>query len=60
MGTEWLRYMTRRHEGDGDAASLQSGGQAFGKAGFDLRELMVSLTRTRAFTHRSPSTGEVF
>jgi hypothetical protein len=60
MGAEWLRYMARRHEGDGDAASLQAGREAFSKAGFDLRELMLALTRTRSFTHRSPSAGEVF
>src|SRR5205814_5197819 len=35
MGSEWLRYMIRRHEGDGDAASLQTGGDAFSKAAFD-------------------------
>jgi len=60
MANEWLRYFVRRHEGDGDAASLQSATASFTKAGFDLRQLIVSLTKTRAFTHRSPSVGEVF
>jgi hypothetical protein len=60
MGAEWLRYMIRRHEGDGDAASLKAGSDAFSRSGFDLRELIVSLTQTRSFTHRAPSAGEVF
>jgi hypothetical protein len=30
----------------------------FEKSGFDLRELMISTTKTRAFTHRQPQEGE--
>jgi hypothetical protein len=59
MTNEWLRYMVRRHEDNGDAASLQAANDAFAKSSYDLRELIVNLTRTRAFTHRSPSVGEV-
>jgi hypothetical protein len=59
MTNEWLRYMVRRHEGDGDAASIQTANDAFSKSSFDIRELIVNLTQTRAFTHRSPSAGEV-
>jgi hypothetical protein len=60
MGAEWLRFMIRRHEGDGDAASLKAGSMAFSSSGYDLRELIMSLTKTKAFTHRTPSVGEVF
>jgi hypothetical protein len=59
MATQWLRYFTRRHETAGDTASLQAAGEAFARSSYDLRELLVALTRTRAFTHRSPSAGEV-
>ena len=30
----------------------------FEKSGYNLRELMVSTTKTRAFTHRQPQKGE--
>jgi hypothetical protein len=59
MATQWLRYFTRRAETAGDTASLQAAGEAFAKSSYDLRELLVALTKTRAFTHRSPSAGEV-
>jgi hypothetical protein len=59
LATQWLRYFTRRNEGDGDAASLQAANDAFKKSNYDLRELLVALTGTRSFTHRSPSPGEV-
>jgi hypothetical protein len=59
MTNEWMRYMVRRHEASGDEASLQAANDAFSKSSFDLRELIVNLTKTRAFTHRSPSAGEV-
>jgi hypothetical protein len=59
MATQWLRYIIARNEGDGDTASLQAANDAFKKSGYDLRELVVALVRTRAFTHRSPSPGEV-
>jgi hypothetical protein len=58
MAAEWLRYLLRRREGDGDAASLRAALDAFRAASFDLREVIVSLTGTRSFTHRSPSDGE--
>jgi len=59
MARQWLRFALRRHEGAGDTASVLSALDAFAKSGYDLRELMVALTRTRAFTHRVPSMGEV-
>jgi hypothetical protein len=59
LATQWLRYFTRRNESAGDTASLQAAGEAFAKSSYDMRELLVALTRTRAFTHRSPSAGEV-
>jgi len=59
MARQFLRYALRRREAPGDEASLANAGAAFGKKSNDLRELIVALTRTRAFTHRTPSKGEV-
>jgi hypothetical protein len=59
LATQWLRYTLRRHEGAGDMASLATARQAFEKSGYDLRELIVAITKTKAFTHRTPSNGEV-
>jgi hypothetical protein len=58
-GKQWLRYLLRRKEGPGDAASLALAAQAFTRSSHDLHELVVALTRTRAFTHRTPAAGEV-
>jgi hypothetical protein len=59
MTTQWMRYMLGRREGDGDGPSLKAVRDLFEKGGHDFRELLVDLTRTRTFTHRSPSAGEV-
>ncbi|HXU83653.1 MAG TPA: DUF1592 domain-containing protein [Polyangia bacterium] len=59
LATQWLRYFTRRNESAGDTASLEAANAAFASSGYDMRELLVALTKTRAFTHRSPSVGEV-
>ena len=32
--------------------------EAFEKSGYDLKELLVATTKTRAFTHRKPLEGE--
>jgi hypothetical protein len=59
MARQFLRYALRRRESAGDEASVASATAAFTKQGGNLRELIVGLTRTRAFTHRTPSNGEV-
>jgi hypothetical protein len=58
-GKQWFRYLMRRKEGPGDARSLALAGQAFSRSSYQLRELLVGFTRTRAFSHRTPSPGEV-
>ncbi len=59
MARQFLRYALRRKETLGDQPSLAAAGDAFTKESSNLRELIVALTKTRAFTHRTPSTGEV-
>jgi hypothetical protein len=58
VARQWLRYLVRRPETPGDEASLKLAGEAFARSGFDLRELLVSLARSRAFTHRTLNPGE--
>jgi Protein of unknown function (DUF1592)/Protein of unknown function (DUF1588)/Protein of unknown function (DUF1595)/Protein of unknown function (DUF1585) len=58
MSRQWLRYVLRRMETPDEAGSFKLALADFEKAGYDLRELMVSTTKTRAFTHRQPQEGE--
>ena len=59
MATQWMRYMMGRREVEGEAPSLAVLRDVFKKSNYDLRELLVGMTRTRSFTHRSLSAGEV-
>jgi hypothetical protein len=59
MATQWMRYMMGRREVDGEKPSLAVLEGLFKSSGFDFRELLVGMTRTRSFTHRSASPGEV-
>ena len=55
---QWLRFVLRRHEVPEEAGSVKALAGAFETAGWDVREMVVALTRTRAFTHRKPGDGE--
>jgi hypothetical protein len=59
MVRQWLRYGLRRHEVETEDPSVKVLQDAFKTSSFDIRELMVAVTKTRAFTHRSISEGEV-
>ena len=59
MARQFLRYALRRKEVVGDEQALAATEAAFASKSYDLKELMVALTKTRSFTHRTPSTGEV-
>ena len=58
MATQWLRYGLKRRDDVGDAPSLTALNTIFNKASGDMRELLVAVTKTRAFTHRTLSVGE--
>jgi hypothetical protein len=58
IGRQYLRYALRRRETPGDEASLSTALAAFGKSA-NVRDLIVALVKTRVFTHRTPSMGEV-
>jgi hypothetical protein len=59
LARQFLRYALKRKEQVGDEAGIASALAAFSSKGYDVRELMVALTKTKAFTHRYPSMGEV-
>jgi hypothetical protein len=43
----------------GETPSIDVARDVFKKSNYDFRELLVGLTRTRSFTHRTLSAGEV-
>jgi hypothetical protein len=57
LARNWMRSLLRRDENKLDGGSLKAISQAFSASNFDMRELVVSLTKTRAFTHRNPVAG---
>jgi hypothetical protein len=59
MARQWFRYALRKKEAPGDQASLRWSQEVFRKANGDLRELIISLTQTRSFSHRTASMGEI-
>ena len=59
LARQFLRYALKRKEQVGDEAGIAAALGAFSSKGYDIRELLVALTKTKAFTHRYPSTGEV-
>jgi hypothetical protein len=44
---------------EGDRASLQAIGAAFGKDGHNIRDLLVGVAASRSFRYRAPSQGEI-
>jgi hypothetical protein len=58
MASMQLRYLNRRLEADGDTTSLSTSRKAFSAASDDVRELIVALAKTNAFTARLPNPGE--
>jgi hypothetical protein len=59
MARQWMRYVLRRREVAGDEGSILQAADSFGKSGNDIRELLVALTKTKSFTHRTASAGEL-
>jgi hypothetical protein len=51
IATQWFRSALGRVERDEDAASLEGAYQAFARAGFDVRELIVAIATSDAFRH---------
>ena len=54
VARSWIRALLRREERPEEAGSLKDIGTAFAAANYDMRSLIVAVTKTRAFTHRNP------
>jgi hypothetical protein len=57
VATQWFRAALGRGERDEDAGSLEAAYQAFSRAGFDVRELIVAITMSEAFRHAGSDAG---
>jgi hypothetical protein len=53
VAREWFRFAARRMETADDACSVASLRDAFAASGGDIRELLVAITTTDAFRHRT-------
>ena len=49
---QFLEYTLRRPVLDSEQGSIKAIADAFAASGYDLKELLVATTKTRAFTHR--------
>ena len=54
MALSWFRYTNGRSETDADACELTLVSSRFAASGYDVKELILSLTQTSAFLHRRP------
>lgn len=52
VARQWFRYATGRIESSDDVCTLGELDRRFEESGYDVRELMVALVTTDAFTHR--------
>jgi hypothetical protein len=58
LARNWMRALLRRDERPDEEGSLRAAGQAFAASQYDVRALLLALTKTRAFTHRNPLAGK--
>jgi hypothetical protein len=58
MSRHWVRYLLRRQEMPEEKTSIDTLLKAFDDSQGDLREVLVAVTGTKAFTHRQPFAGE--
>jgi hypothetical protein len=57
IATQWFRAALGRAERPEDTASREAAYQAFARAGFDVRELIVAITTSDAFRHAGGDQG---
>jgi hypothetical protein len=58
MSRHWVRYLLRRQELKEEKTTIDALLKAFDDSKGDLREVLVAVTGTKAFTHRQPFVGE--
>jgi len=58
MVRQWTRYALGRREESSEEPSFKALAQVFETSGYNLRDMLVAITKTRMFTHRVPTAGE--
>jgi hypothetical protein len=58
VARQWFRYGFARNESSADTYSLDASAIAFRASGFDVRELLVALVKSRSFMYRAPGAQE--
>jgi len=58
MVRQWTRFALGRRELPSEEPSFKVLAQAFDASGYNLRDMLVALTKTRMFTHRAMTAGE--
>jgi hypothetical protein len=58
MVRQWVRYALGRREIASEEPSFKVLAQVFEQSGYNLRDMLVAVTKTRAFTHRALTAGE--
>ncbi len=56
---QWLRYAIDRFEQDADTAAVGYLTSSYASSGLDTRDLIVKITRSIPFSHRTPAPDEV-
>ena len=52
LAETWFRFALGRSVAEGDAAGVQALGERFASAGFNMQELLVEVTQSRAFRYQ--------
>jgi hypothetical protein len=58
MVRQWVRYALGRRELQSEEPSFKVLQSSFKTSGYNIRDMLVAITKTRAFTHRALSAGE--
>jgi hypothetical protein len=58
VSRHWVRYLLRRQEMKEEKTTIDALLKAFDDSQGDLREVLVAIAGTKAFTHRQPFAGE--
>ena len=58
MVRQWVRYGLGRREVATEEPSFRVLAQVFEQSGYNIRDMLVAFTKTRAFTHRALTAGE--
>jgi len=54
VARNWMRALLRREERPEEGGTLKDINTAFAASGYDVRSLIVALTKSKAFTHHNP------